>query len=701
MLCFEVLIMDADQKNFFLGQLSKQISRALFMTVEDMKTVFFEKDASNPPFDKVISFLKTTKLEDILFENESYGRYFTIKNKATGESVDFSNRNPRVGEFRSFKLRHFLKKKQKEDGSKSIYEALSDEIIHPRYADVVIGLKEPMTLSTSFGKPMLPQQFDFLVRAQAQLIQNKINKNKSRWQGITESQIDENQGLRDELLKDVLLEDIYDLSWKLRDIPGVQKFWSELQAIENKRDDLFNEGHYEISEILDDYIEKAHEKFINFLEHRDLNQFQKALNENASVVDERLLNEQDENAIYEGIANLLIKKVEINPTEIQAIRTVKNDNINLAKKHTNRFEKNHYEHQKTEFLNSLELELGTLPFTTIYSLADVMFDKDEMSFGDPLLETEIKFLKETKLSEISFEDINEAKFTIKNNINSVSCRFSNRVSNGEFRAHVLRNFLMKKQKSSPDETLYKAISEEIKKPRYSMNVAKKDLMNPKFYKPAMLGAQVDFVVRMGFQLLENKIDKNQDELKNVTPQKIRESEELRKNLWKNISLDKLYELSWQLRKIPEVAQFWKNLDELEVQRDSLFKRGFVEESNILDDYIETTLEGFFTFVQTGNTKTFEDTLRKVSNEVIKSVVNENRGGSFLQNLIKLIRDFIGLSPKSVQQVRATWKVAGSMIKEGKGLSVARENISQVKQSISEAKKTNVNGENSDDSFGLH
>lgn len=113
--------------------------------------------------------------------------------------------------------------------------------------------------------------------------------------------------------------------------------------------------------------------------------------------------------------------------------------------------------------------LAQLPFMTLYSSADVMFDIDELDFGDQRLARQIAFLKHVKLEELTFSDTNDpAKFTVGKRGSLQSIKVSNRnPTRGEMRSWIFRDYLEQAREANPKETAYEALSRSVKSLDYS------------------------------------------------------------------------------------------------------------------------------------------------------------------------------------------------------------------------------------------
>lgn len=327
--------------------------------------------------------------------------------------------------------------------------------------------------------------------------------------------------------------------------------------------------------------------------------------------------------------------------------------------------------ERLYFLSTLKPVLAELPFTTIYSTAHVMFDtENELEPFDKSLEDTVKFLKETKLQDISFEDIDDlAYFTIKNKQNGRSIKASNRrVVRNEFRANVLRDFLMRKKRDMPEANLYDVLSEAVKSPRFSQIVlaAKNVQLSLQVSRRPMLPQQFDLFVRAGFQLIQRAI--SEAYLPNdLTPKKIRNDDALQEKLWRELPMEMLYDVTWELREIPEVRELWDTLQEIAKKRDQLLKEGCIEEFYILDDFLEEAHEAFFLFLKTGDADEYRRMLRNASLEVEYSVVGKHRGlftqSTIYKEITKLIGKIFGLFGKttdSIAKIRAAWIAAKNL-----------------------------------------
>lgn len=212
--------------------------------------------------------------------------------------------------------------------------------------------------------------------------------------------------------------------------------------------------------------------------------------------------------------------------------------------------------------------LAQIPFNTIYSYADILFDLKEVSFGHESIQKQVDFFKKTKLSEIEYSNTDEDKsFTMTNYSTGESIQVSNRMSSrGELRGEKLREFLNQLKQKNPDEVVYNTITRAIKTAEYSDVVAMlrgrlcgesaKDT-----YGTPMTKEHFDLFTAMLLGKIQEKIQ-NKTLENNLEPKEIRGGEELQKRIWKGIDIDSIYDatqnLTDNLQKIKEKSEELSN-----------------------------------------------------------------------------------------------------------------------------------------------
>ncbi len=113
--------------------------------------------------------------------------------------------------------------------------------------------------------------------------------------------------------------------------------------------------------------------------------------------------------------------------------------------------------------------LAEIPFNTIYSYADNLFDIPELPNNDPGLSQQVAFLKATQLRQVEYDNLdNESKYIIRNKDTGKKIQISNRGSSrGEIRGEVLRRVIASELELDPSQTLFEIISNAVKSPEYS------------------------------------------------------------------------------------------------------------------------------------------------------------------------------------------------------------------------------------------
>ncbi len=190
-----------------------------------------------------------------------------------------------------------------------------------------------------------------------------------------------------------------------------------------------------------------------------------------------------------------------------------------------------------------------IPFNSIYSYADNLFDLPEMKLGDLKLDEQIKFLQATTLAQVEYDNLDdEALFTINNKHNGSSIKLSNRGSSrNEIRGEVLRSIIRNEKKSNPNQTLYDLISTAVKSPKYSDSivmmrgslVGKTAMMT---VKKSMTNEHFDLFVNMILGSINKKI-KTRVISPLINPLDIRRNEDIRTNIIKDIHFENGFELT--------------------------------------------------------------------------------------------------------------------------------------------------------------
>jgi hypothetical protein len=121
---------------------------------------------------------------------------------------------------------------------------------------------------------------------------------------------------------------------------------------------------------------------------------------------------------------------------------------------------------RQDVINFSKTMLAQIPFNTVLSYADTLFDKKEKPVN---IDDELLFLNSTPLSDIAYSNETNAEFFTMTNINTnASIQVSNRPSTqGELRGKILRDLIDERKKTNPQETVYDTITRAIKMPEHS------------------------------------------------------------------------------------------------------------------------------------------------------------------------------------------------------------------------------------------
>ncbi len=228
---------------------------------------------------------------------------------------------------------------------------------------------------------------------------------------------------------------------------------------------------------------------------------------------------------------------------------------------------------------------------TIEDCAEVTFDKKQLA------PEEIDFLKNTALSEISFENINDPeKFLIRNKESGAVMAVSNRaVANNELRGHLVRAIISEAQVATPTQSLYDTLNHALNNPKTSGILAKSKgfFVGLKFspYEQGEIMEENHFVLFT--QVLLNILDQKKKEgrLDGVTYKDVLKKEnDVRDHIWDGVDLDEIYEVTKEIG--VQFKQFSSKAEDLE-------KRGYKAEAGIARQ-LATDLEGKQTLLKTGD-----------------------------------------------------------------------------------------------------
>ncbi len=136
-----IILYNRSQHNFVNvpNELNKDIPFVIetFKSITEVKPDNYIDVLTNNKTSKIfekneINFMKNLKLKDMAFENIDDGLNFVIRNTILDESMEFSNRNPTMGELRGTVLRNIL---NQQDQKISLYDAIA-KIINSTESDV-------------------------------------------------------------------------------------------------------------------------------------------------------------------------------------------------------------------------------------------------------------------------------------------------------------------------------------------------------------------------------------------------------------------------------------------------------------------------------------------------------------------------------------------------------------------------------------
>jgi len=184
--------------------------------------------------------------------------------------------------------------------------------------------------------------------------------------------------------------------------------------------------------------------------------------------------------------------------------------------------------------------LAQIPFNTVLSYADTLFDKKSESVN---IDQEVAFLKGTTLSDIEYSDETDADFfTMKNKLTGASIKVSNRTSTqGELRGQNLRNLIDERKEIAPQETVFDTITRAIKMPEHSdvVGLLRSFFVvdSQKTYPLPMSEEHFkDFTSRC-LDAVQKKIDAKQLSSE-LTPEQINQNIE---NIWEGIDLAAIFD----------------------------------------------------------------------------------------------------------------------------------------------------------------
>lgn len=246
---------------------------------------------------------------------------------------------------------------------------------------------------------------------------------------------------------------------------------------------------------------------------------------------------------------------------------------------------------KESVIETAKAVVAQVLLATIEECAEVTFDKRQLA------PEEIDFLKNTPLSEISFENINDpGKFLIRNKESGAAMAVSNRaVANNELRGHLVRAIISEAQVATPTQSLYDTLNHALNNPKTSGILAKSKgffvgLRNSPYERGESM-EENHFVLftQVLLNILNDK--KKKGRLDGVTYKDVLKKENnVRDLIWEGIDLDQIYEVTKEI--CMQFKQFSSKADDLE-------KRGYKAEAGIARQ-LATDLEGKQTLLKTGD-----------------------------------------------------------------------------------------------------
>lgn len=227
---------------------------------------------------------------------------------------------------------------------------------------------------------------------------------------------------------------------------------------------------------------------------------------------------------------------------------------------------------KDDVIRMTKSMLPQIPFNTIYSYADNLFDLKEVAFEDQSVQQQVDFLKKTKLSDIEYSNTHKSDFfTMTNHSTGESIQVSNRMSSrGELRGEKLRELLNQRKQENPDEVVYDTITRAIKTAECSDMVTmlrgtvSRGEGAKTIYGIPMTEEHFELFTAMLLGKIQEKIQ-NKTLENNLEPKDIRDSEELQERIWKGIDIDAIYEATKNLT---------VNFQKIKEKGEELLNRGY-------------------------------------------------------------------------------------------------------------------------------
>ncbi|PJD95465.1 MAG: hypothetical protein CK426_04435 [Legionella sp.] len=222
-----------------------------------------------------------------------------------------------------------------------------------------------------------------------------------------------------------------------------------------------------------------------------------------------------------------------------------------------------------ELIDLLKEEIVKIPFQTVKSNWDVLFDEKEDSLDDATRKERLDFLRTTRLSDIEYSNTeDDAVFTLSNSATKKSIQMSNRFpSNKELRGIVLRAALEKKKEKVPQVSVYDAIESELRGVGSTAVVMIKPVACGKHLAgdEAMSEEHYDLFVFILLMKINEKIQKAN--LRQEIDLESLKEEAVRDDIWKGIDIESVYDMTQSL---------FENFHQIQQKSDELLKRGYPE-----------------------------------------------------------------------------------------------------------------------------
>lgn len=238
--------MPIDLKDSLIGTLPAELCIVPFNTIKSRCDTLFDFTPTTPELDAVLDansrFLATLKLEDMEFENTSNPKKFKIKNKATGQTIEVSNRIANAGELRGEVLRDHLLNEKRKNPQQTAHDVIMRQITDPMLTDIILAARtattssDPKLLST--GRYITTTQFNLFMHLLLAAIQKKMETDDVKPERYTLQEVKENkEGVKVKLLEGLDPGLLYDKAEFL--LPLAQ----QIEKLEPKINELRHRGY--------------------------------------------------------------------------------------------------------------------------------------------------------------------------------------------------------------------------------------------------------------------------------------------------------------------------------------------------------------------------------------------------------------------------------------------------------------------------